>query len=278
MSRQPLAVARTDLDDAVRSKLLWGAAALLLVVSLPSFLGVAGSLIEQPTRGVRFFPQALASYVAPVALIAAHRAVVGERESGTLRLLFGHPLTRWDVVAGKFLGRASLVGGVLLLACVGLGVATVSQYGTLPVVPFLAISVYVVWYGAIWTGIVVGISAAATSRFRAIAAGLGLFMLFGPFQIWQGVVVPLFALLFTGSTPTAIEEIDPTTWPVWYEYVQRLNPIENFVQNRYAVVSLVESGTIRDPMLVLFGMVVMLLWAAVPLAVGYWRFERNDLG
>jgi len=275
---QARTVARADLDDAVRSKLLWGAAALLLVVSVPGYLSVAGALLEQPTRGVRYFPQALANYVAPVALIAAHRAVVGERESGTLRLLFGHPVTRGDIVSGKLLGRAALVGGVLSLACIGLGVATFAHYGTLPVLPFLAITAYIVFYGVVWTAIVVGVSAAAATRFRAIAAGLALFMLFGPFQIWQGVVIPLFALLFTGSTSAGIDQLDPNTWPVWYEYALRLNPIENFVQSRYAVVSLVEQGSVRDPAVFLFGVLAMVLWAAVPLAVGYWRFQRSDLG
>jgi len=275
---QARTVARADLDDAVRSKLLWGAAALLLVVSVPGYLSVAGALLEQPTRGVRYFPQALANYVAPVALIAAHRAVVGERESGTLRLLFGHPVTRGDIVSGKLLGRAALVGGVLSLACIGLGVATFAHYGTLPVLPFLAITAYIVFYGVVWTAIVVGVSAAAATRFRAIAAGLALFMVFGPFQIWQSVVIPLFTLLFTGSTSAGIDQLDPNTWPVWYEYVLRLNPIENFVQSRYAVVSLVEQGSVRDPTMFLFGVLAMVLWAAVPLAVGYWRFQRSDLG
>lgn len=278
MIEQARTTARADLDDAARSKLLWGTAALLLVVSVPGYLSIAGDLLEQPVRGVRFFPQALANYVAPVALIAAHRAVVGERESGTLRLLFGHPVTRRDVVSGKLLGRAALVGGVLSLACAGLGVTTLTHYGTLPVLPFLAMTAYIVGYGVVWTAIVVGVSAGAATRFRAIAAWLALFMVLGPFQIWQGIVVPLFALLFTGSTSTGIDQLDPTTWPVWYEYVLRLNPIENFVQSRYAVVSLVESGSIRDPTMFLFGVLAMLLWAAVPLAVGYWRFQRSDLG
>lgn len=276
---QARTIARADVADAARSKLLWGTAALLLVVSVPGYLSIAGDLLEQPVRGVRFFPQALANYVAPVALIAAHRAVVGERESGTLRLLFGHPVTRRDVVVGKFLGRAALVGGVLSLACAGLGVATLVHYGTLPILPFLAMTAYIVCYGVVWTAIVVGISAAVSTRFRAIAAGLALFMVFGPFQIWNGVVVPLFALLFTGSTSTDIDQLDPNMWPVWYEYVMRLNPIENFVQSRYAVISLVDAGSsVTDPAMFLFGVLVMLLWAAISLAGGYWRFQRSDLG
>lgn len=280
MSRRALVVARNDLANAARSKLLWGAAVLLLVVSVPGYLSIASDLLEQPAQGVRFFPEALVNYVAPVALIVAHRAVVGERESGRLRLLFGHPVSRRDVVLGKFLGRGVLMAGVLSVTCLGLGVATLLQYGTLPLLPFLAISGFVLGYGVVWVGAVVGVSAAATTRLRSITAGLGLFMAFGPFQIWQQLVLPLFALLFSGSASMAgIDPLRPGGWPTWYRYVLRLNPMENFVQSRYAVAALVTPDRgLGDPWLFLFGLAVLALWAAIPLAVGYWRFEGGDLG
>lgn len=279
MRKQALVLARNDLADAARSKLLWGAAVLLVVVSAPGYLSVASDLLQQPAQGVRFFPEALVNYVAPVALIVAHRAVVGERESGRLRVLFGHPVTRRDVVLGKFLGRSVLMAGVLSVTCLGLGVATLVQYGTLPVLPFLAISAFVLVYGTAWVGAIVGISAAASTRLRAITAGLGLFMVFGPFQIWQKLLLPLFALVFTGSTSMAgIDPLRPGSWPTWYRYVLRLNPMENFVQSRYAVAALVNPGRgVGDPTLFLFGLAALVLLAAVPLAVGYRRFERSDL-
>lgn len=280
MSSRALVLARDDLADAARSKLLWGAAVLLLVVAVPGYLSIANDLLDQPAQGVRFFPEALVNYVAPVALVVAHRAVVGERESGRLRVLFGHPITRLDVVVGKFLGRTALMTGVLSVTCLGLGVATLLQYGTLPLLPFLAISGFVLFYGAVWTGVVVGISAASTTRLQAITAGLGLFMAFGPFQIWEKLVLPLFALLFTGSTSlSGIDPLRPGSWPTWYQYVLRLNPMANFVQSRYGVAALVnpEQG-IGDPVLFLFGIAVLVVWAAIPIVVGFSRFEAADLG
>lgn len=281
MTAPVLTIARTDFADAARSKLLWGAVLVLLVVAVPDYLRMTGGdLLETPTRGVRFIPQVLVYFVAPIALITAHRAVVGERESGSLRLLFGHPVTRGDVVLGKLLGRTALVASILLVTMAGLAVVTVVQYGRLPVAPFVAVSGYVVLYGAVWTAIVVGISAGTATRLRAITVGLALFLFFGPFQLWNRLALPLFALAFTGSpSPSGIDRLRPSTWPAWYEYVLRLNPMENFVQGRYTVVGLVDpsSGGVY-PALFLAGIAALLLWATVPLAVGYWRFQRADLG
>lgn len=281
MTRTATAIARNDVADAGRSKLLWGAVVVLLIVAVPDYLRMTGGeLLATPTRAVRFVPQTLVNFVAPVALITAHRAVVGERESGSLRVLFGHPVSRRDVVVGKLLGRSALTAAVLCIAMAALGVVTVVQYGTLPLATFLAMTAYVVAYGVVWTAIVVGVSAAASSRLQAISAGLALFLFFGPFQLWGTLALPLFALAFTGSTSLeGISSLDPSTWPTWYEYVLRLNPMENFVQTRYAAASLVDSttGVIGGTGLFGFAVIAAVLWAAVPVSVGYWRFERTDL-
>lgn len=88
------------------------------------------------------------------------------------------------------------------------------------------------------------------------------------------------ALVATGSPSTAgIDRLDPSTWPTWFLYARRLNPMENFVQSRTFVASLVDPsvGYLGDVRVQLFGVGVLVAWATVPLAVGYWQFERADL-
>jgi Cu-processing system permease protein len=59
----------------------------------------------------------LASLLVPlVALVLSHDAIVGERERNTLGLLLSLPVSRFEVVAAKFLGRS-----LALTAAVGLG-------------------------------------------------------------------------------------------------------------------------------------------------------------
>jgi Cu-processing system permease protein len=59
----------------------------------------------------------LASLLVPlVALVLSHDAIVGERERNTLGLLLSLPVSRFEVVAAKFIGRS-----LALTAAVGLG-------------------------------------------------------------------------------------------------------------------------------------------------------------
>ena len=274
-------IAKRDFVDAARSRLLWGAVLVLLVVTIPDYLGmVNGDLISSAEQAVRFIPMVFQYFVAPVAMITAYRAVVGERESGSLRVLFGHPATRRDFVLGKLLSRSVLLVVILTLATLGLGVVTFATYGTLDIPLFVAIAGYVAFYGIVWAGVTVGISAAVSSRLQAVTGVLALFLFFGPFQLWDRIAIPAFALLLTGSTSPGIDTLRPSTWPTWYEYVLRLNPMSNFDQGRYFVHQLVDPGLSASGHLAvsLFGLAVLVVWCAVPVLVGYWRFERADLG
>lgn len=281
MTSTALVLAKKEFEDAARSKLLWGLTLVLLIATVPTFHGMTSSpIIDGAANAIAFFPQTYQNYVAPLAIIAAYRAVVGERESGSLRILFGHPVTRRDVVTGKLLGRIALVASVLLVGLLGLAATVVAVYGTLPVDLFAVVAVYVLAYGAVWTAVTVGVSAAVSSRLETIAVLLGLFMFFGPFRLWSALAVPIAAFAFGDSASTAgIDQLDPATWPSWYPYVQRINPMRNFELTREFVASLADPsvGYLGSQELQLFGFAVLLAWAVVPMVIGYRRFDAADL-
>ena len=267
MSRAALTIARRDFADAARSKFLWGVTAVLIVATLPAFNGLLGSqIIDDAADAAAFIPLSFEFYVTPLAMIAAYRSVVGERSSGSLRLLFGHPVTRRDFVLGKTLSRITLVVTVLLIATAALAAAIFAAYGELPLLLLVVVAAYVAAY-------------AAETRLQSLTGMLGLFLVFGPFRLWNDLAIPAAALLFTGSTSPGISQVDPGTWPTWYLYVQRLNPMETFTMSHGFVAGLVDStsGSVGDTTVQLFGFCVLLAWATVPLTLGFRRFDHADL-
>lgn len=63
----------------------------------------------------------LAVFVIPlIALLLAYDSIIGEIERGTLWLLLAYPLDRWQLLLGKFLGQAAMLG---LATLIGFGVA-----------------------------------------------------------------------------------------------------------------------------------------------------------
>ncbi|WP_440997428.1 ABC transporter permease subunit [Arhodomonas sp. SL1] len=63
----------------------------------------------------------LSIYLLPlIALLLTYDAVVGEVENGTLLLLLAYPLSRWQVLAGKFVGHGAILAFATI---VGFGLA-----------------------------------------------------------------------------------------------------------------------------------------------------------
>jgi len=120
-------LAQKELRDGLRNR--WIAAAILLLGSLALALSLLGSA---PTGSVSVSQlditvislASLSVYLIPlIALMLSFDALVGEFERGTMMLLLTYPVTRWQVIMGKFLGHVLILfvailvgyGGALLI-------------------------------------------------------------------------------------------------------------------------------------------------------------------
>ena len=119
------AIAGQEIRAGLRNR--WAVATTLLLAALALSLVLLGST---PTGTVGASPVAivvvslasLTIFLLPLlALLLSFDAIVGEAERGTL-LLLAYPVSRWQVVVGKFLGHASILA---LATIVGYGAAGV---------------------------------------------------------------------------------------------------------------------------------------------------------
>lgn len=290
-------VARKDVEDAVRSKMVWG-----FIVVFVAFLTMALLSAEQlfPDSVTVGSSMALAGvamlaqlFVPGIALVAGYMSVVGERRSGSLRVLLGYPFSRFDVVAGKLVGRGLVTGTALTVGFAAGSVLVVALYGIPDVGAFAGFVGAGVLVGVTFTALAVGGSAAGATRGRAMALTIGSFV--GMVFFWKPLIVGLYYAV-TGSLPGLHAD-------EWYFVLKRLNPLEAYRVLAGAAldrrVSEVPKFPIEDvprhvpsEQLELtnrlagdvpfyledwFSAVVLLAWAIVPVVVGYWRFETSDL-
>jgi Cu-processing system permease protein len=122
-----LLVAGKEIREGMRNR--WVVAATLLLAALAltlAFLGAApaGRVGAGALEVVVVSLSSLSIFLLPlIALLISHDAIVGEMERGTMLLLLSYPLTRWQVVVGKFLGHVAILGAATL---VGYGAAAVA--------------------------------------------------------------------------------------------------------------------------------------------------------
>lgn len=193
-------VARTEFRRCIRGKTPWLIGLCLVLVSrLPTAFD---SNVVQGLGTAVAFPRAQAAVAIVVPFAAAalgFRSVIGERETGTARVLLGTELSRTDLVLGKTIGRSAALAGPVLATTpllVGYGVFTYGRFSLPMFVGLLALSSIYVFA---WTAATVAISAVASSTTRAAAITFGLTLFLGVF--WSDLTTALLWGLITGSSP-----------------------------------------------------------------------------
>ena len=293
MSNRTLVVARKDFEDAVKSKMLWALMSLVVVVVGLIYFAIWWTG-DNPEAGAIVGPaSAIMQLLVPlIALIAGYMAIVGERQSGSIKVLLSLPPNRSDVVFGKFLGRAGVMFSVVAAAFAALVFLSLLLFQSLPLVDFLGIAGASAVTSVAFVGIAVGISAAVLSRGRAMAAVIGLYFIFLLF--WDLLTAGVYRLV-EGELPAGP---GPNTWEAWYVFLQWLNPIEAYAVLTDAVLGetfgaftiplfapqdvsatdQIVAGEVPFYLETWIAAVVLLAWAVVPVVLGYLRFSRADLG
>ncbi|MGQ3413091.1 ABC transporter permease subunit [Natrinema sp. LN54] len=293
-----VAIARKDFEDVVRSRMVWGIIGIFLVLMGIVTVG-ASSQIEDPaaTDVIFFFTNVGGQLFVPIiALVVGYMAIVGERQSGSLRILFGLSHNRRDVLFGKLASRTGVIAAATLIACAFTVVLMLALFGSLPVRTVLAFVALTLLLGAAFTAIAVGVSAMTATRTQAMGGAIGSYILFT--LLWHPLVAGLHYLL--EGDLVGLEA------PGWYLFALRLNPLEAYRQamsllvDGYVpalvgwetIVEDVPQGAFQQGTLAVsdrvvgdvpfylsewFAAVVLAVWIVVPVAIGYRRFERADL-
>lgn len=271
--RQIAAVAAKEFSDRLRNRWVLAVALVFTVFSLAiTYFGGAA----QGQIGPRSIEATIASlvslviYLIPlIALLLGFDAIVGERERGSLDLLLALPITRLELLLGKYLGLAaalalSTLAGFALVAALlwqRFGAAGLYHYGG-----FVLSSVLL---GLAFLSLALLLSVLARDRTRA--SGLAI-------ALWFALVL-VFDLLLLGLLVASGGELGGVLSGDGFAYLLLLNPADVFrilnvfslddMARLYGLASVVPPA-LGNPWL-MGG--AMLAWIGAPLALAGWRFK-----
>jgi len=277
-------VAKKDFQDSIRSRWLW--VLTVLFVLLTAGVAYAFSVLNESagdpltTLELLFFLQGPAGILVPItALVISYKAVVGERESGSLKVLLSLPHTRGDMVLGKILGRsASLALAVVVGFVTALGVIF-WRYAEFDPQAYVIFFLITLLFALTFVAIGVGMSSLVSTGSRALAAAIGFWVVFE--FLWGALGFVLYWVA-NGFSLEGFNSLDP---PNWIEFIQNLAPgtaYSNAVtallpENPDAVPGQVASSADVFYLEDWFGIVILLFWLVLLPTLGYLRFRAADL-
>ncbi|SMB27015.1 Membrane protein NosY [Sterolibacterium denitrificans] len=269
---QVAVIAGKEFWDRVRNRWVLAVAVVFTVLALViAYFGAA----QQGSVGFRGVEVTIASlvslviYLVPlIALILGFDAIVGERERGSLDLLLSMPLTRFELLLGKFLGLSA-----------ALSFSTLAGFGVAGVVLATSMSLNALYhyFGFILSSILLGMSflslavtVSVLAADRTSASGMAIALWFFFVLVFDLILLGL--LVATGGDMGSLASN-------LFPYLLLLNPADVFrilnvftldeVRTLYGLATVMPAH-LSNPWL-LGGM--MLLWIVAPLSFAAWRFK-----
>jgi Cu-processing system permease protein len=267
--KQILTLAAKEFRDRLRNRWVLAVALVFTVFSLViAYFGGA----QQGQLGLRSIEFTIASlvslviYLIPlIALLLGFDAVVGERERGSLDLLLSLPITRLELLLGKYLGLAA---ALTLSTLAGFGLVALllfKQFSWPGLYHYLGFMLSSVLLGLAFLSLAVLMSVIARERTRASGLAIAMWFFF----------VLVFDLLLLGGLVATGGSYGGDA----FAYLLLLNPADVFrilnvfsledVRTLYGLSSIVPPALAKPW---LMGS-VMLAWIVVPLALARWRFK-----
>ncbi len=262
-------LAGKEFRDRLRNRWVLAVALVFTAFSLAiTYFGSAAQGVVGP-RSIELTIASLVSlviYLIPlIALLLGFDAVVGERERGSLDLLLAHPLTRLELLLGKYLGLAAALSLSTLIGFALVGVLLWQRFGQSALYHYSGFVLSSVLLGLAFLSLAMLISVLARDRTRA--SGLAI-------SLWF-VLVLVFDLALMGLLVASQGQVGGEA----LAYVLLLNPADLFrilnvfalddVRRLYGLAAVVPPS-LGQPWLLA---TAMLGWILAPLALASWRFK-----
>lgn len=262
-------IAFKEFRDRIRNR--WVIAVAIIFTAFALAIAYFGSA-QQGEVGFQNIALTVASlvslviYLIPlIALILGYDAIVGERERGSLDLLLSMPITRLELILGKFLGLSAALACATLIGFGSVGLLLTYQTSLDALYHYLGFMFSAILLGMVFLSLAVMLSVIAKDRARVSGAAIAMWFFF----------VLIYDLILLGILVLTGGNFGETLFPL----LLLLNPADIFrILNIFSTEDLkvfyglatVFPASLSNPWLL--GS-MMITWIVMPLTVALWRFK-----
>jgi len=256
-----LIIAKKEFMDNLRNN--WIIALSIIFAILAILVSYSGSSTDQSWKSLEQTITGMKSitlFLIPIiGLMLGYASVVGEIEKGSMDSLLSHPVKRFEIITGKFIGLGSVI---CLTVLIGFGLAGIIIAVNVPnsdyilYLTFICVSILL---GLAFLSITMLFSTFFKSRSTSMAATITLWIFFAFF--WQMLTVVIILTTIKGNN------IGTSSGPPdWFYQMQYFNPIAAY-------------GYIGDSNAppIYWAVLSMICWIVLPMLAAFWIFRKRDI-
>ena len=273
-----LGIAKKEVMDNIRNK--WIILVSVMFAVLTIAVSYFGSLESQGWQDLAFTiggMESLVTMLVPIiALILAYATIIGEIERGSMNSLLSLPVTRSEIVIGKFLGLGSVLCFTIL---VGYGAAGLLIAANVPNVNYVDYGIFIgatMLLGLVFLSIALCFSTMFNKRSTAMGGAIFLWFLFN-------IILPIvfLGLLVASVDFNQLIEDQVITAPSWYYVLNLFNPTSvysSLLDQALTPMSSIGAITPYPSWYTAEALVcVLVIWILSFFILGLWRFQRKDI-
>ena len=270
-----LTITKKELLDNVRNK--WIIILTIIFASLTLVVSYFGSIFTDGWQDLGTTIQGMMSLVQLlipiIALMLGYSSINGEIEKGSMSSLLSLPVTRLEILLGKFIGLGSLLAITIII---GFGLAGIVIGFNVSDVDYLEYLIFI--FATILIGLVFLVLALFLStsfKKRSTAMGGAIFLWF-----FFNIILPIVFIGILATSSDILNILDNA--PDWYHILNLFNPLQVYSflvsLNVGAALSL---DTISIAYPEYYSNVLMtsilLSWIICFMILSYWRFNKRDI-
>lgn len=275
-----MSIAKKEIMDNIRNK--WIIVISIIFASLTIITSYLGTLYSGGWNDIGGTIVAMMGFVqyilSVIALILGYGTIIGEVERGSMSSLLSLSVNRFEIIAGKYLGLASVLSLTILI---GFGAAGLIIAANVPNVNYAEFFLFIggtILFGLIFLIISVFFSTVFKKRSTAIGGAVFLWFFF------LFLLPIIFSVILIGSI--GLENFVGGLIPDWYYLLEMCNPVSvysYFVSINVVPLTQIMGGstttTIHYPSFIsnVVLLPVILIWIVVFFILACWRFNKKDI-
>ncbi len=279
MSLNPRAVytiAKKEFSDNARNKWILAMISIFLILTIASSVMAGGGEVGEMELTVGTL-MSLSSLLVPIiAIMLGYATISGEAESGALSVVLTCPVSRVEVLLGKFLGLGSVICFSVLVGFGVSGLIIAASAGGGQWVGYISFMLLTMLLGMLYLSLSVCFSSLLKRRVTSLAAGVFVFFLG---MILGMIMMGLYAS--TGGDLGAFLMGDLSGVPDWFWCEVFLSPqdgsqvaamlafgVDEFLGYEFDMPSYINMGTLA---------LSQAIWTLIPLTFSFIWFRKRDI-